>query len=1379
MINPVPTPETELLAKSVAAYLPMTLVRTILQDNMPTPTHPNSLFAATIFADISGFTQMSEELASDGTRGAEELNRVLLVTFTAMLDVIHEMGGAVSHFYGDAMAVYFPDGDNTAAFRALTCAQMMQRLMLSSFGKARTNRPPGKPAVFDLTIKIGVGYGRCQEIVVGQVNQNMEFVLTGTAVDEAVEAEKQATAGEIIASRQVLEKNGISISEPFKKYEADLQQAKPQPIVDWKAYSSDAYERLIDAAVPFVPKAIVQRLQESGVAEIAEHRPVTSIFVQFQFKNDEDDSSAIESITMGQQLQSYYQWAVAIVRRFGAENGRVNRVLTGDKGNQLHIMFGAPVAPDAPEQALRCGMALLREQPDFVAFQKIGVAVGKVFAGPVGSTARREYTVVGDVVNLSARLMQICPNGELITNRTTADRTRQWIEFESLPPQQLKGKQQSVVPHRMVADRSASTQIQSYIERWDRPLFGRDTEIEKLTEWLDLALAGEGGILALTGSTGTGKSRLLSYAINHWLSKGGMGLLGICLQHTSDIPYTPWRAIWRDFFGLLGGMTIQEQVASVVEQVAILAPNEADDVGLWAEPLGLPIPQSERLTVLTAEARQARFFALVKRCFQTAVSRQPIFIILEGLQYADSSSVALLDALTTDINELALYVGISYRPEREFELKLSSHPSCQQIQLSDLSPEHARQILVQLVGTDSLPPLIEQQLGLRDREGRDSPVNPLFLEESLNVMLQSGVIEQNGALHVHEELLNEIQLPDTIHGLLLARLDRLPPSERDLLQLASVIGRQFEVDSLRALTQVPHQTPIIEMLTDLTEADMTHLVTADPEWVYLFQHAMTHEVAYESLPYAKRQNLHAQVADWLVRTKAENLRPFFPILAFHFSRAGQNEEAVDYSIKAAADAKALFANQESVDFYNLAEKHLQIFGIEERWETAVEIMLARAESLRFIGNFEAAVTDAESSEKLLQGKSDQSKYPSVLNLIAELKCRQGDFENGKSFAYKVITLLDENQESPELARAYQWFGYAEAVLGNFDSALQNLEVARIICSKLDDKVRMALVLETIAFVNYQQKNLNLALDAMLESVEMSKDFNVPANIAASYINVSLIQFQIGQPEAALQSVNQAIEFAQTTSRNFLARAYSNKAEILTYLGLYNEALDTFELSMNLFTVMEDNQGLLEVFLLFGFEYHLSKEEFDEALVYFEKAEKIIEQLSALHSEGEARYLIGKGAVYLAQGEPECLGVLEKAAEIIEKQNYSWWKPAVNYLLGQLHIQLGKKNMAMGLFNVALESAHADGCPDYLPLIYQSIALIESNEHQATEYLMLSARHAIDRAKFYDKKNTLKAVQERLRANEDETAVKALLIEIEAHLIKLNAVNEKTPREVSF
>ncbi|MCI0395091.1 MAG: hypothetical protein L0322_09155, partial [Chloroflexi bacterium] len=196
--------DTGLLARRLAAYIPNTLAWRILQEGVPAPGVARRLTAATLFADISGFTHLAEELASDGPRGAEELNRVLLLTFTGMIDVIHEAGGEVGHFHGDAMSVYFPDEDGRAARRALACAQLMQRLMVASFSRVVANRPPGKEAVFHLTIRIGLGYGPCLEVVVGDPGRSLEFVLAGPAVDEAAAAERQAEASQVMASRAIL-----------------------------------------------------------------------------------------------------------------------------------------------------------------------------------------------------------------------------------------------------------------------------------------------------------------------------------------------------------------------------------------------------------------------------------------------------------------------------------------------------------------------------------------------------------------------------------------------------------------------------------------------------------------------------------------------------------------------------------------------------------------------------------------------------------------------------------------------------------------------------------------------------------------------------------------------------------------------------------------------------------------------------------------------------------------------------------------------------------------------------------------------------------------------------------------------------------------------
>jgi class 3 adenylate cyclase/tetratricopeptide (TPR) repeat protein len=1326
------------LARRLAAYVPATLVRQVLAAGLPKPGEPQTLMAATLFSDISGFTGMSEELASDGPRGTEELNRVLLLTFTAMIDVIHEMGGAVSHFYGDAMSVYFPDTDGRAARRALACAQMMQRLMLSSFARVATSRPPGKRPVFNLTIKIGVGYGSCQELVVGDPATSLEFVLAGAAVDEAAAAEKCAGSGQVVASQAVLVEAGVALDTRasgggFYLLETTLPRPEARPILEWTDYEAAELTHLAEVVMPFIPPAINRRLQTAHLGALAEHRPVASLFVEFDYAGDDDESSAIETATMGSQLQRYYRWASAVVARFGRVNARVNRVLTGDKGNQLHIIFGAPVAPDAPDQAIRCALALQRERPDFIAGQRLGLAAGKVFAGPVGAADRCEYTVVGDVVNLSARLAQLCPDGAVWIDPATAERVRQWIDCEALPPVQLKGRQTTVAPCQVQGERTVATQLQSYIDRWERPLVGREKELDLLLGAMDAALRGVGGVGALIGPTGVGKSRLLAAGVKQWLAAGGTGLVGVCHQHTTDIPFGPWRSIWGGFFGLQPGMSAAAQAAAVVERTQALAPDSGDEVGLWGEVLGLPIPQSAGLAGLAAEVRQARLFSLVRRCFQAAVRAQPLLIIMEGLHWADQSTLALLDEVAQNLEESPLFLALTFRPLTELSLEVLNRPACVPIIVSDLSPGHARRLLQHLVGTAELPLPVEQHLGLRDREGRDSPVNPLFLEEALKVMTTAGVLETNGRLRVNEKLLDQVQIPDTIHGLLLARLDRLPPAGRDLLQVASVIGRQFALEPLNAITGHTSLDGLVNLLTQLSEAEMTRLVMADPEWIYLFQHAMTHEVAYESLPYARRQTLHAAVADWIQERHGSNLKPYHPVLAYHYSRAGIHEQGLRYALMAADEARGIFANKEATELYTLAEGHLKALDVEVHWETAVHLYLSRGEALRFLGDFNAAVVDVGRAIDLSLKHSSPLWAAQAHNLMAELRYRQARFDEAKILTWKVIRELAATISSDELARAYQISGTTASVLGEYELALAHLSEAEKLCTATHNNSRLARVLEAIAFVYYQQKKLELALQAMQQSVTLSRDFNVTAHVASALNNIALVQLQLGQAEDALATVNETVELARGISRNFLARFLGNRAEVFAYLGRMSEAHADFEDAIDLFAAMDDEQGLLEVYLTFGYEYHCVLGQWKEARKCLEQVQQLIDLRPENYPEQHARLLIAWGQVELQDGSlTSAEGYFTAAEELIADKELTWWRPVVLYFRALTEMAKGATTTARSQLQRALKAVSEGGCTDYLPLILVELAQVEVVAEKRLAYMEECIETADRRARHFDR-----------------------------------------------
>jgi adenylate cyclase len=1351
MIDPAPLQQ---VARRLTAYLPATLAQQILEEGLPPPGRPRPLIAATLFSDISGFTRMAEELATDGPRGAEELNRVLLLTFTAMINVIHDAGGSVSHFHGDAMMVYFPekpdaDGSSTAsgrgpspaAIQALACAQLMQRLMATTFGRVVANRPPHQDPVFYLTMKIGVAYGRCLELVVGDPATSLEFVLAGPAVDEAAAAQQRANTGEVVASPTLLAHAGM----PATDFRAVKQASPPtsyQAFIEWPKLEPAALHRLVAAGALFIPPALRERLQAAHHEFVAEHRPVTSLFVQFEGIDFEDPNA-------GNLLQLYYDWTSQIVARYAAENGRVNRILTGDKGNQLHIFFGAPLAPDAPDQAVRCALALQRAKPAFINRQKIGVAAGKVFACPLGSQERREYTIVGDVVNLSARLTQICPDGAVLITEATAARVKQLISLEALEPVTLKGKHEPVTLYRAIGEQTATAQLKGYFSRWQRPMVGREEEIDLLLGGMDAALHGAGSMTVICGPIGVGKTRLLAATIDDWLQSGGLGVLGLCHPHTVDVAYGPWVHVWHDFFGLQPQMNAQDQAALVTQRTRELVPDCGEDVGLWAEILALPVAGSHAVVHLPAEARQARFFALAKNCLLAAATQHPLLIVIEDIHWADQASLDLIDEVAPLVSGRPIFIALTHRPAMNLKLAALQRPFCTPLRLGDLPAEAARRFVCSYIGEKTLPPLLEEPLGLRDRDGRSSAVNPLFLEELLKVMLETGVLVKEGRWRVDEQRLAHMQLPDTIHGLLLARLDRLPGESRDLLQVASVIGRQF---GLETLTRISDDTPpdlVVSLLSDLTEAELTQLITSDPELTYLFQHAMTRDVAYESLPYARRQALHAAIADWLVNRYGHNLKPFYALLAYHYSQTDLYEKGLHYALAAAGEAKAIFANNEAVELYRLAHAHLQVLGENEHWQTAVDMCLSRGEVLLRMGNFVPASEDMERALALSDGNGDAGRIARSCNLIAELRYRQSRFDEVITVTGRVIDGLVAEIGVDELARAYHWSGMASAAQMDFATALDQLRVAEQVSIETNNDERLARVLEAVAFIHYSQQRLPEALEAMQRGLQLSRRFSVPMNVGFALNNIALIQFNLGQATEALVTLNEAVVLARATARNLLGFALVNRAEVFAYMGRFADALGDFQEAVDLFIPMDDEYGLLTTYLLWAWEYSLPLQQWPAAQALLEKAQEIIERQSNTMPEESARTLIGLGRVLVADGRhDEADRCYQEAAGIIQDKDLCWWWPALYYFAGLLKLAQGGTDQARLLFEKAAGATEGRGCPDYLCLALIELARLEVVTETREQWLEQCIEAACRRGRHLDRIATLRAAGEMLLDSED-------------------------------
>ncbi len=1329
-------------AQQIAAYLPTSVVAAILRDALPPPGRSQWLKGAVLFADVSGFTRLAEELATDGPRGAEELNRLLRQLFDGMIAVIHRAGGSVSHFYGDAMLVHFAEEDMTAAARAAVCAAELQRLMARHYSQVRVNRLPGKRDVFGLSVKIGLGYGDCLELIVGDAEHGMEFVLAGPGVEQATAAEKRAAPGQIAASatyrRQLKATEGRSATRDDA---ANGDNGEGRPIVDWSAYEEAAWARVVDLGRLFMPPALVERLSAESLPIIAEHRPVTNLFVQF-------DGIHLTGPTGGRQLQTYYLWACDMVARYAPETGRVNRILTGDKGNQLHIIFGAPVAPHSPEQALRCALAMQRDRPPFITGQRIGFCLGNVFAGPLGAETRREYTIVGDIVNLAARLSQACRPDEVWLDSYSANRLQPEFEFDVLPAARLKGKSGLVPVCHALREHLGTASLTARFRRFNRPLIAREAELAVLSARLDSTLNLEGNLTVVTGPAGVGKSHLLAMGVAYWLEGGGTGFVGACQPHLSQTPFGPWLQIWQAQFGLRADMTPDQQVQAVQRTLQNYGAEFSAEISLWRDLFGLPLPLSPHLAELSSQERQARFFEHVRRCLMALADQRPLLIVLEDVHLADEASLALVDYLADRLAHQPLGLLLSSR-DTQAPLSAFQSVATRLIPLENWQPEQARLGLQRLLKTMQIPPELVDYFRLN----HDTRLNPFFLEEAVRVMRETGaLVEEAGYSVFHSDRFTPTLLPDSVSGLLLARLDRLPAASRRLLQLAAVIGEQFDGPTLAEMPGLEDEKQWQGWLAELVSAEILEPISGETAPAYLFRHALMRDAAYQSLPFRQRRQIHAVVAASLARRHAPHLQPHYATLAYHYSQADAPQEAFHYAAAAGQDAYALYANREAIRLYDIALAQLPALQPSPDWVALADIHLMRGHALMHMGYFAQAQAGLQEAVRLAKTHEDHERRAASELRLAELLIRQARYAEAQRIADDLLAQSGEQLAPRWQAMAYRWSGYAAGALGQADRALAQLRQGERICLATGADRQLVSILDTIAYIQYLQSDLDGALHALQRSAALARRYSTPFAIAESLNNVALIQRMIGQYAAALTTLDEALALAANTSRAAFAGILGNKGSVLAALGQLNAAQAAFGEAISLLAATDDEYYLVEVYLLFALEYYCALADWRGAADCLERARRLI--AARPESYGEEQLRLWLGLAWIAWGEGDYRNAhhwLDLTEPISRQAQLAWWQPALAYIQGLVAQAEQRPAVAARFWQEGIRQVLEEhGCPAFLPLLYLALAENSPPGELQRHYFEASWQSAQKHARHLDRLRCARAAGAALASAEDPT-----------------------------
>ncbi len=632
-------------------------------------------------------------------------------------------------------------------------------------------------------------------------------------------------------------------------------------------------------------------------------------------------------------------WVEVMNRVFqilGSEIYRFGGEVDQFRGDGLVAFFGATTAhEDDPERAVLSALAMqeaikthaaeLAEREGIELLLRVGVNTGEVITASIGDSRQHsEETAMGRAIALAARMESAAEPGTVLVSENTYRLVQPLFEWRPLGKIIVKGVSQPVTVYRPLAARVVSGKPRG-IAGLTSPLVGRRAEFRALQEAANSLRAGVGGIVTVVGEAGIGKSRLVAELCRRELGAEGEALQwveGRCLSYGTTIAYLLWLDVLR---GLLW-VTVEDSPVAVrnvlEERVRALCPERFDDVYPYlSRLLSLPLEVEEEamLRGLGAEGLKVGTFRAVGTLVECTAQQQPLVVVCEDLHWADPTSLELLEQLLALTDHAPLLPVCVFRPETEHGCWRIKETAARRyrhrhtdLRLDPLSAAESETLVGNLLRVEDLPQEFRGRI-LSHAEG-----NPFYVEEIIRSLMDSGVIahdEATGRWRAMRDV-TDITIPDTLHGVLMARIDRLRSEAKRVLQLASVIGRVFFYRVLAAIAREKRE--LDAHLLTLQREQMIRERARMPELEYIFKHQLTQEAAYNGLLRKDRRIYHRQVAEALERLYPERIEEQVGLLAHHWERAKEPEKAIGYLLRAGNQAHLAYANEEALAYFHRA-----------------------------------------------------------------------------------------------------------------------------------------------------------------------------------------------------------------------------------------------------------------------------------------------------------------------------------------------------------------------------------------------------------------------------------------------------------------------------
>lgn len=1182
-----------------------------------------SMAAATMFVDISGFTKLTSTLMRQGTEGAEVLSEMLDTIFVPMVKEVTQQGGIIPHFAGDAFTAIFYQTD----------ASIIDKLAHNI-----KNRFDDKSSIqtkfgtFDVSIRIGLSYGIVEWGVVGKFRQT--FYFSGYPM----------TAAALVTAKTP--PKSITIDENFKIWQIGAFKTAKTPPLSIK--QNDSFlDKNFDLEA-FLPKAVID-FNEKG-----EFREVVSIFINF---SDLDNHEIVEAI------------ADILLEKFDAFGGYFKELDFSEKGTLAVGFFGAPVAYENNiARALECALAIKTDlfelTPKYrnLHFQ-IGITAGMAYAGVIGSDERQQYAIVGNYVNLAARLMQQAAFGEILVDKNVVQVKN--FDFTEKGNLHYKGFDEAIATYKLVRKRSDEKTI------FFGEMFGRDTELRQLVDIAISALWREkGNIVYIWGEAGVGKSRL-TFELRRELERNLQFYWASC--QTDQIlkkPFNPFIYFLRAYFKQEADRTnaenkrLFEQVfTKLVRSLPESAYTEGGELirtqSVLAALLGINYTDSLWLQ-LDGKGRYENTLAAMTAFFRALAFSRPLIIEIEDIHWLDDDSAAFLKALVKRFSDLPILVLMTSRYDDNGEKnyvfdntllkEINIQPS--EIDLNILSPDALKSYASNRLHGEIHDDL--QELLWRITNG-----NPFYAEQILAYFLENNLLQLSDFQWTVKD--KNIKISNSIQAILTARIDRLSLLVRETVKAAAVIGREFEVNVLNEVMhnheefQRQSNDASLTLREQIQTAERGQIWRAMNELRYIFRHALLREAVYDMQLRTRLRELHALIARAIEKVYADSLAERYLDLAFHYEQADILDKAHDFLKKAGDYARRNFQNQQALDCY---DRILQT--IQSDSET-VRIQLRRGEVLQTIGRWhdaEIALHDAlfkvaKSEDTILKGRTN--------NALGYLLMLKGNYDEARQYLEKAALLFEKNVDYQGITQVYGNLGNLFFRQGEYEQARNYFEQS-IIIARENGLRSPAQIVSNLGLTHMNQGNYTEGVAVQREELTICANENDRLGQAILNVNLGIVFFEKGDEDNALKSFEQGLDLCLNLGNKQLTSiALGCLGNVWRLKGNFEKAESFLNQDFDMCNELGDRQGIAVANELLG-RLELTRGDFERAYHYFEASNVLCQQIK--YQKGIAKALQGLGEVFSFQNDfLKALTHFENAILIAKKINNQ-------LILGQSLIEKG-------------------------------------------------------------------------------------------------------------